>query len=136
MTATAPAARKPLTTTTWATLTAEGAYLSADYAQAHGLYWTHLADLGAQLAADHAPHLTERAARVLVDLCVSGVPISLTWAAPLFPEEGTEVTTAAVIVEYVSTRAVRVRYCGFGHWVYLSQIRAAAPVETVRTYEH
>jgi len=121
------ATRQPLTAVTWGTLLADHAYLSADYARNARLYWSALADLGHELGVRH-PHLADGGADVLVDMCAGGVPVILTWTT------GRETTTAAVIVEYLSETAVRVRYCGFGHWVQLDQVTSARVFDTVRTW--
>lgn len=125
--------RQPLTTTTWADLAANQAYLSQSYARAAAtrLGWAETSDLAHQLADLH-PNLTSQQAGVLTDLCVSQVPVILTWTTEL--AEGTETTTAAVVIEYLGTEQAYIRYCGFGHWVQLSSITGAETFQTVRTY--
>ena len=84
--------------------------------------------------AEHA-HLAAKTCRTLVDLCASQTPVVMTWATYLGGDLGTEVTTAAVIIEHLSTQQAYVRYCGFGHWVELAEVRTAAPFATIHTYE-
>lgn len=124
----------PLTATTWQTLADNQAYLSMDYARAQAtrLFWPDTADLGHELADMH-DNLTIEQARVLVDLCVSGTPIILSWERSM-GELGIECTTAAVVVEYVGTQQIYVHYCGFGHWIALSAVTGAHTFKTERTY--
>jgi len=128
------ATRKPLTSTTWATLAANHAYLSRKYSQALAtrLFWDDTYDLACELSDMHA-HLTDESARVLVDLCVSGTPVIVTWEQGI-GEGMVEMTTAACVVEYVGTAAIYVHYCGFGHWIQLSAVTDARTFETTRTY--
>lgn len=123
-------ARKPLTGTTWATLLADHAYLSRDYARSHNLSWTHEHDLAVELGADGAAgaHLPEADRRVLVSFTTSGLPVDLSWS------RGRERMRAAAIVEYMSRDQLYVRYCGFGHWIPLRDVTRAASFANELTF--
>jgi hypothetical protein len=127
--------RTPFTTTTWQTLADNQAYLSQNYARAYAtrLGWEDTYDLACELQERH-PHLSIEQVRVMVDLCVSGTPIILTWDNRIGGDLGIETCTAAVVVEYVGTSQAYIHYCGFGHWVQLRDVTDAHVFETVRTY--
>jgi len=140
MATTAPDARRPLTATTWADLP------HGLLASQQRLGWEAEADLAHQLA--EVTHLTGEQARDLVSLAAAGLPLILTWRTRLNDERGrpgcgrVETTRATVLVTQVQPPLphtsypgeVRVRYTGFGHGVYLSQIVDVQVPQTERTY--
>lgn len=125
------APRKPLTSTTWADFP-NGLYPCRSVA-GRSVPWDAQADLGYELA--DRTHFSVEQARWLVEYCASGLPVVLTWETRLGNRyEGWRVQrqTTTVIVESVTAPSAthpesypgeaRLRYCGFGHPVYLNDI--------------
>jgi hypothetical protein len=106
-------------------------YLSREFVQRGGLYWDGLHDLAGEIA-DRWGHLPFEQWRDLVDLTASGTPLILTWTH--LTREHVETVRATVVVDYLGTQYVRVRYCGFGHPVYLDQITSVEVPETELTF--
>lgn len=129
--------RKPLTTTTWADFP-NGVYGARSLAGRH-IGWAAQADLGYALA--DRTHLSVEQARWLVEYCVAELPVVLTWETWIGNRyEGWRVQrqTTTVIIESVTEPGhnpetypgeARLRYCGFGHPIYLSEILAIRGVE-------
>jgi hypothetical protein len=106
-------------------------YLSRDFVLRGGLYWDGLHDLAGEIA-ERWEHLPFEQWRDLVDLTASGTPLTLTWLQR--HPEFNETITATVVVDYLGTQFAHVRYCGFGHPVYLQQLTKVEVPPT--TYEH
>jgi len=128
-------ARKPFTKTTWASISADQAYLSRDYANTTRVGWEGTCDLSYELVELH-PYLSIESARALTDLCVSQIPVILTWQTELGGDLGVERQTNAVIVEYMSAQQIYIRYCGFGHWVALDQVVGAESFKAIVSYSN
>lgn len=101
--------------------------------------WMAQADLGRQMAAD--THLTEQAARLLVNFTVSGLPVMLTWETGVRINGGRERFTAAVIVDRIAKLTasaglyrLRIRHAGFEHDITVDQITDARNFEPVIEY--
>lgn len=92
--------------------------------------WTVAHDLAVQLWQADSNTLTWPQARELVSAASNGNPISITWDTRMGDTsrgERIETTTAMAVVDYLvvmpgNSDRVRLRYWGFGHYVYLSQI--------------
>lgn len=111
-----------------------------------GIGWEAECDLAYELA--ERTTLTVPQARVLMESVRSSLPVELTWETKIGSRyEGytIETTTTQVIVEYVfapwnvrfnpsNPGTVRIRYSGFGHDVYTTQIVDAKSPKAVRTY--
>jgi hypothetical protein len=130
----ATSTRKPLSHTTWATIS--GA-LSHESAAAFG--WESLADLEHQLAA--ATGWTLEQAMALVGAVASQKPVNFTWDTPFQHANGNveRTTTVAIPSRLVAPHGtqpgyVRISYWGFEHNVYLDQVVAVSTTETTRQY--
>jgi len=124
--------RKPFTATTWKTLSDDHAYLSAQYATVAGLSWVHTTDLAFELAEMHS-HLDIEDTRVMTSFVVSGTPAIVVWETRVGYDR-VETTTATCNIEYVNTQSMRITYCGFGHWVQLSDVVSVRSCPTTRTF--
>lgn len=129
----APATRKPFTDVTWADVE-----ILTRQSETRG--WEGQADLQAELMDMH--HLERETAAALIYAAASEMPIVLTWESHL-RGIGIETTTATVLVEYLRPTLpghagrvdeIRVRYCGFGHPLTLSQVVSATVPATTRSY--
>lgn len=143
--------RKPFTSTTWANLASTGLLPRAQHVRAHTdpLYWTDLADLEHELVALSAAagwkrSLTLETAKSLVSACYGGYPVMLTWDIKMselhFGEQHVERKRTAVIVDQIFPPSgnqpgrMQIRYCGFGHDVYMHEVVEAHVFDTVTTW--
>lgn len=127
---TAPTARKPFTTATWATVGILGKDTRGS--------WEQQADLAAEVAP-RLPHLTEKSVRTMVDMAGTNTPVIITWETRLSLGGRTriETTTDACVIETMTVPSdlpggrhdvnhlgyIRVSRMGFGGPIYLSQVR-------------
>lgn len=141
--------RKPLTDKTWADFRSLGLLPRKHHDSCYSfrLGWEVECDLGYELAG--MSHLSVEQARLLVELCAGGLPVVLSWEHRIGNRyEGWRVErrSTTVIVEGINAPAadpkhrdaapgmVRVKYCGFGHPIYLNEITDVRNVES--TYEY
>jgi hypothetical protein len=126
--------RKPFTNVTWDSLSS-GLHAGSD------LGWMAQTDLAHELAAKSV-WVTLEQALTLVELTAAGLPIRLTWKTRVSGR--LEKTTATVLVSYLHAPTrdgesmpgyMHIRYTGFGHTVYLSQVVDIQVPETERTFE-
>lgn len=137
--ATAAQPRRRLTETTWASQ-------NWQYSPGTRLGWEQLHDLACDLA-ELVPHLTADRWRTLLDISNAGLPVVMTWDLRLSADhyaQPVERTRVTVMVDRLvvpppgppagSVGRVRVRYCGFGHDVYLDKVRDIEPTPATTVY--
>jgi len=83
-------------------------------------------------------HWDFESAASAVEAAASHLPVLITWTNPFMDK--VEVHTGYAIVEYVamspaSDPRLRLRYSGFCHYVYASQVRTIEQVGVTATYE-
>jgi len=110
-----------------------------------GWSWPEEVDLARHLAADLP--IPEAQARLLASAATSGNPVVLTWDTVLrnrYEPDVTERTTTTVTVQYVThwpaepekqqPARVRIRYWGFEHDIYSTQIVDVRTPDTEQTF--
>jgi hypothetical protein len=131
----APASTDAFTDVTWKSL---GLLYGRDLRSGRTASWMVQHDLSVELwrAVEHWDFETAASA---VEAAGSHLPVLITWTAPGNNKQR-EVHTGYVIIEHVSMSPcadprLRLRYSGFSHSVYASQVRVIEQVGVTLTFE-
>lgn len=100
--------------------------------------WMGQHDLAVQLWRA-APHFDYETAASAVEAAGSHLPVRIVWTNPFMGQ--VEVHDGYAVIEYVamwpiSNPRLRLRYSGFCHYVYASQVRTIEQVGVSTSYEH